>query len=224
MEETCDKCEKVACKGHEDTSVIDFDSKVVKKKKKEEIEIVKVKEDAKLRKTDDHDDVKLLDDEDDDEHEHADEHLCPRFGCTTSGTTLSSVPGPRTHKGPAIGSSILGVDAILVFGTNHATAVSRTSTIVSPHPTTNNCDISPVPSTLTTAHTGSVAPVPSKYGDEPESSTPVGVSGASVATLSTSVTVLCGGDDHDDEDDHDDLPEEEYDNQNCAANSPGPQE
>ena len=211
-EEIRDKREKAVRKGYEDMLATDPDSKVAKKKKKEEAETAKAKEDVKSRKMDDYDDEKSSDDEYDDEYEYVDEY--PRFrpGRIILGIISLLAFGFCIYKGFVTGLSTSGADVTSAPGMNYVIVALCMLVTALLYFIMNNRDTLfafLIPMIL---YIGCAVFAFLKHGDEFELLILAGVSGV-LAVISLILAIASrGGDDYDDEDDYDDPFEEEHDN------------
>ena len=211
-EEIRDKREKAVRKGYEDMLATDPDSKVAKKKKKEEAETAKAKEDVKSRKMDDYDDAKSSDDEDDDEYEYVDEY--PRFrpGRIILGIISLLAFGFCIYKGFVTGLSTSGADVTSAPGMNYVIVALCMLVTALLYFIMNNRDTLFAFLIPMIVYIGSAVFAFLKHGDEFELLILAGVSGV-LAVISLILAIASrGGDDYDDEDDYDDPFEEEHDN------------
>ena len=211
-EEIRDKREKAVRKGYEDMLATDPDSKVAKKKKKEEAETAKAKEDVKSRKMDDYDDEKSSDDEYDDEYEYVDEY--PRFrpGRIILGIISLLAFGFCIYKGFVTGLSTSGADVTSAPGMNYVIVALCMLVTALLYFIMNNRDTLFAFLIPMIVYIGSAVFAFLKHGDEFELLILAGVSGV-LAVISLILAIASrGGDDYDDEDDYDDPFEEEHDN------------
>ena len=208
-EEIRDKREKAVRKGYEDMLATDPDSKVAKKKKKDEAETAKAKEDVKSRKMDDYDDEKSSDD---DEYEYVDEY--PRFrpGRIILGIISLLAFGFCIYKGFVTGLSTSGADVTSAPGMNYVIVALCMLVTALLYFIMNNRDTLFAFLIPMIVYIGSAVFAFLKHGDEFELLILAGVSGV-LAVISLILAIASrGGDDYDDEDDYDDPFEEEHDN------------